>query len=77
MFKMSNYKKLTKVLEEKNMSRYQLAKGAKIAPPDIYKCFSGKQPFFPKWRKNIAKYLDIDEADLFDEVKNNDKKQSV
>lgn len=77
MFKMSNSNKLMKVLEERKISRYQLAKGANIAPPDIYKCFSGKQPFFPKWRKNIAKYLGVDEADLFDEVKNNDKKQSV
>lgn len=72
MFKMSNYKNLIKVLEEKNMSRYQLAKGAKIAPPDIYKCFSGKQPFYPKWRKNIAKYLGVNETDLFDEVKSDD-----
>lgn len=69
---MSNYKNLIKVLEEKNMSRYQLAKGAKIAPPDIYKCFSGKQPFYPKWRKNIAKYLGVNETDLFDEVKSDD-----
>lgn len=72
MFKMSNYKNLIKVLEEKNMSRYQLAKGAKIAPPDIYKCFSGKQPFYPKWRKNIAKYLGVNETDLFDEGKSDD-----
>lgn len=71
---MSNYKNLIKVLEEKNISRYQLAKGAKIAPPDIYKCFSGKQPFYPKWRKNIAEYLGVNETDLFDEVKSDDGK---
>lgn len=71
---MSNFKNLMKVLEEKNISRYQLAKGAKIAPPDIYKCFSGKQSFYPKWRKNIAEYLGVNETDLFDEVKSDDGK---
>ena len=68
---MSNYKKLMKVLEDKNISRYQLAKGTKIAPSDIYNCFNGQQPFYPKWRKSIAKYLGVNETVLFDEAKRN------
>ena len=58
--------KLLKVLEEKKISRLQLAMKAGISPSDLYSALSGKRFMFPGWRRKIAQYLQMDEAELFD-----------
>lgn len=58
---------LLKVLEERKLSKLQLALNAKIIPSDLYLVLNGKQPFYPAWKKRISDYLQIDEKKLFDE----------
>lgn len=61
------YKHLLKILKEKNISKLQLALNSKIAPNDLYLAINGKKPFYPKWKKRIAEFLEIDEKILFDD----------
>lgn len=65
---------LLKVLEERKISKLQLALNAGIAPHYIYNAINGKMPFYPKYRKAIAEYLQMDESELFgNEVQNEEK----
>ena len=57
--------KLIDILKEKNISKLQLALNAQIAPSDLYCAINGKKPFYPKWKKKIADFIKIDEAELF------------
>ena len=57
--------KLFKVLQERNISRLQLAMKAGIPPSDLYAAMSGKRYFYPGWRRKIAEYLQMDESELF------------
>lgn len=59
--------KLLAVLRERNISKLQLAMRAGVTPSDLYCAFGGKKPFYPAWRRKIADYLQIDEAELFKE----------
>ena len=65
---------LLKVLEERKMSKLQLAMNTGIAPHYLYNAINGKMPFYPKYKKAISEYLQIDEQELFSErgAKNND-----
>lgn len=57
---------LLKVLEERKMSKLQLALNAGIAPHYLYNAINGKMPFYPKYKKAIADYLQMDEIELFE-----------
>ncbi len=58
--------KLLDVLQEKNISRHQLALMAKISPSDLYSVFSGKGFMHPGWKHRIAACLEMSEDDLCD-----------
>lgn len=65
---------LLKVLEERKISKLQLALNAGIAPHYLYNAINGKMPFYPKYKKAIAEYLQVDESELFgNEVQNEEK----
>ena len=57
---------LIDVLKERNITPYRLAKDCGIASSDIYQALSGKKPMFPKWKRAIAEYLNMDEHQLFE-----------
>jgi len=57
--------KLSEVLQERRMSKLQLAIGAGVNPSDLYSAMSGKKPFYPSWKKRISIFLDIKESELF------------
>lgn len=57
---------LVEILKEKGISKLQLALRCQIAPSDLYNAMNGNKPFFPKWRKKIATYLEVDENLIFD-----------
>ncbi len=62
---------LLKVLEERKISKLQLAMNTGVAPSYLYNAINGKMPFYPKYRKAIANYLQMDEQELFgNEVQN-------
>jgi len=62
--------KLGEILKERGISRYRLAVDTKIAQSDIYCGISGKKPLYPAWRKRIADYLGVSEAEIFPEYEN-------
>lgn len=64
--------RLLEVLEERKISKLQLALNAGIAPHYLYNAINGKMPFYPKYKKAIAEYLKMDENELFEkEVQEN------
>ena len=68
------FMQLLKVLEERKMSKLQLAMNTGIAPHYLYNAINGKMPFYPKYKKAIAEYLQVDESELFgNEVQNEEK----
>lgn len=56
---------LLKVLNERGISKLQLALKCQISPSDLYNAINGNRPFYPKWRKKISEYLEVDEQTLF------------
>lgn len=56
---------LLKVLNERGISKLQLALKCQISPSDLYNAINGNRPFYPKWRKRISEYLEVDEQTLF------------
>lgn len=61
------YPKLEKIMVEKNITRYRLAKQTGIAPTDIYGALSGNRKMYSGWKKRIAAALDVEVSDIFDE----------
>ena len=61
-------KKLESILIERKVSRLQLALKIGINPSTLYDCIKGKREFYPAYKKKIAEYLEVDEANLFDEA---------
>ena len=59
--------KLLDVLKERNISKLQLALNAGISPSDLYCALNGTKPFYPKYKRKISEFLQIDEAVLFAE----------
>lgn len=59
------YKKLLSVIEEKDITRYRLAKMAHITPQDLYSVLGGKRTLFPSWKKRICEALEMTEEELF------------
>ncbi len=59
--------KLEEILKEKQISKLQLALCTRITPSDLYSAFNGKKPFFPKWKRKIANFIQVDEAELFND----------
>lgn len=59
--------KLVDVLIERNISKLQLALKVGITPSDLYCALNGTKPFYPKYKRKISEYLQIDEAELFAE----------
>ena len=57
---------LFKILKEKGISKLQLALKCQITPSDLYNAMNGNKPFYPKWKKKIARYLEIDEHLIFE-----------
>ena len=66
---------LLKTLNEKGISRLQLALKCQISPSDLYSAINGNKPFYPKWRKRISEYLEVDEQTLFDGKKLRNKEE--
>ena len=62
------YKNLMTVLHDRSITPYRLAKDCHISTSDIYQVLSGKKPMFPKWRRAISEYLNVNENALFGEV---------
>jgi transcriptional regulator with XRE-family HTH domain len=65
------FMQLVKVLEERKMSKLQLAMNTGIAPHYLYNAINGKMPFYPKYKKAIAEFLQMDEQELFSESEAN------
>ncbi len=63
------YERLQDLLAEKHVSKYALAKAANIAPTDIYSIFKGSKPLYPNWKKRICESLEMDESEVFPELK--------
>lgn len=59
------YERLNKVITEKGISRYKLAKLSGINHPDLYSALNGKKPFYPGWRVKISEALGMSEDELF------------
>ena len=59
--------KLLDVLNERNISKLQLALKAGITPSDLYCAINKTKPFYPSYKRKIAEYLQIEEAELFAE----------
>lgn len=68
---------LKRILRERNISAYRLAKECHIAACDIYQALNGKKPMFPRWKKSISSYLHIDEKLLFERGDDNDAKDAT
>jgi len=60
---------LKRILKERNITPYRLARDCKIALPDIYQALNGKKQMFPRWKKSIAEYLQMPEDALFERGK--------
>ncbi len=60
--------RLIDVINQRKISKLQLALNAKITPSDLYQALSGKKEFFPAWKKRIADYLKVDISELFEEI---------
>lgn len=67
------YETLEKLLSDRNISKYALAKAAGIAPTDIYSIFKGSRPLFPNWKKRICEALEMDSAEVFPEEEDQSK----
>lgn len=59
------YEELIKLLEERGITKYRLAKMSKISPQDLYTVLNGHKPLYPGWKKRIAIALDVPEDVLF------------
>jgi predicted transcriptional regulator len=57
--------KLTRILEERNLSKLQLSLKAGIAPSDLYRAINGKIPFYPKWKRQVSEYLQVSQDEIF------------
>lgn len=57
--------RLQEVLNERGISKLQLALKSEIAPSDLYLALNGKKPLYPGWKKRIAECLEMDESELF------------
>lgn len=60
---------LLKLLNEKGISKLQLALKCQITPSDLYSAIKGKKPFYPKWKHKITQYLGVSEDVIFDGTK--------
>ena len=59
------YENLIKLLEERGLTKYRLAKMSNISPQDLYSVLNGHKPLYPNWKKRIAEAMDIPEHLLF------------
>ena len=66
---------LLEILETKGISKLQLACKCGMATTDLYSAINGNKPFYPKWRKRISEYLEVDEQTLFDGKKLRNKEE--
>lgn len=60
------HKKIETLLNERGISRLQLAIKAGINPSDLYAALNGSKPLYPSWRRKISEALGVAEADLFE-----------
>jgi predicted transcriptional regulator len=58
---------IEEILKQHNLSKMQAALLSNISPADFYQALNGKKPFFPKWRKQFSKTLNMSEEELFPE----------
>lgn len=63
------FEKLLKTLDEKQITRYRLAKLAGITPQDLYAMLAGRRPLFPSWKERICSVLEMPADELFPELK--------
>lgn len=61
------YKRIEEELQERNITRYRLAKEINIAPNQIASALKGTNVLFPKWKRLISEYFNIPEEELFTE----------
>lgn len=68
---------LLEILETKGISKLQLACKCGMATTDLYSAINGNKPFYPKWRKSISNFLEVDEELIFDGNKLRKKKENL
>jgi hypothetical protein len=62
-----NKVEIEEILKLHHLTKLQAALLSNISPADFYQALNGKKPFFPKWRKQFAKTLMMNEEKLFPE----------
>jgi predicted transcriptional regulator len=67
--------KIEEILKQQKLSKMQAALLSNISPADFYQALNGKKPFFPKWRKKLAKTLKVTEEELFPEYQGGEKNE--
>ena len=65
--------KLAKIIKEKGITTYRLARMAEIAPSDLYCVLKNQKPCYPAWRSRISKALGMNEKDVFPEYHNKEQ----
>lgn len=56
---------LLEILHERNITKLQLALKCDIPPHHLYNAINGRTPFYPKYKKAISKFLEMEENQLF------------
>jgi len=59
---------LRSLRKEKGLSQLELSYETRISPPDISKMERDKVFPYPKWRKKLAKALEVKEEEIFPEL---------
>ena len=62
------YETLLKTIEERDITKYRLAKLSNVPLSDLYAIFKGKRSLFPSWRVRICEALEMDDRELFPEL---------
>lgn len=67
------YSKLKEEISKQNLTIRKVALKANIVPASLYAAINGNVKFWPGWRKRVAEALEVDEAEIFAEDKENDE----
>lgn len=64
--------RVNEIIKEKGITRFRIAKMARIETTDIYQCFKGVKKWIPAWRKRISEALEMPEEEVFPEFVKSD-----
>ena len=59
------YENLLKAIHNKHLTKCKVAILSGISPSNFYSCLSGKNPFYPNYKKRICEVLEMNEEELF------------